>query len=277
MRNLFAASCLLLAFSSSAQTRIEKLWETESDQLRTPESVLVDAKTNSIYVSNIDGKPWEADGKGFISTLAANGVVQTLKWADGLNAPKGMGISKGKLYVADITEVAVIDVRTGQIKERLAPTGAVNLNDIDVAPNGEVYVTDSGSDRVYVIKGKNVSVFLESPELKRPNGIKFVGNKMYIISAGGGDFFEVNPDKTLKKLAGGMPSGDGIEPDGKNFLLSRWEGVLHYWHAADGKLEQLLDTRPDQKNCADIGFDKSKRVIYVPTFNGNTVAAYQIK
>lgn len=276
MKYLVLVTSLLTSFTASAQLQLQKLWETDSTQLRTPESVLVDPASSSIYVSNIDGKPWEADGKGFISTLAANGQVQTLKWAEGLNAPKGMGISKGKMYVADITEIAVINVRSGHIERKLKPEGAVNLNDVTVGPNGDVYVTDSGNSRIYQVKGKNVSVYLESPELQRPNGIKFVGDRMFVLTSGSGVFYEVNPDKSLKKLAEGLPSGDGIEPDGTNFFLSRWEGVLHYWYAADGKLVQVLDTRAQKKNCADIGIDQNKKVLYVPTFNGNTVAAYQI-
>jgi hypothetical protein len=39
----------------------------------------------------------------------------------------------------------------------------------------------------------------------------------------------------------------------------------------------LLDTRQEKVNSADIGFDAAKRIVYVPTFYKNTVAAYELK
>jgi sugar lactone lactonase YvrE len=266
---------LLAPFAGQAQIHLEKLWETDTTQLRTPESVLWDPSSKSLYVSNIDGKPWEADGKGFISTLAQNGVVQTAQWATGLNAPKGMGISKGKLYVADLAEVAVIDLRTGKILRKIAPEGAKNLNDVAVGPDGDIYVTDSATSRIYVIKGNKAELYLENAEIQRPNGIRWVGKRLFVFDAGKGGFYEVNADKSLKKLAEGMPSGDGIEPLGDGFLLSRWAGIVHHL-SADGKLTQVLDLTAEKKNTADIGFDPQKRILYIPTFNANSVVAYQV-
>ena len=58
---------LLVAFISplllTAQHKLEKLWQTDTI-VAVPESVLVDAPNNLLYVSLIDGNPWDADGKG---------------------------------------------------------------------------------------------------------------------------------------------------------------------------------------------------------------------
>ena len=76
--------------------------------LSTPESVLHDAGADVYLVSNINGSPLEKDGNGFISRLAPDGSVLALKWIDGeaqgitLNAPKGMAIQDGVLFVAAI-------------------------------------------------------------------------------------------------------------------------------------------------------------------------------
>ncbi|MFT4033452.1 MAG: SMP-30/gluconolactonase/LRE family protein [Siphonobacter sp.] len=275
MKSYLLLVLFLSSASLSAQVKIQKLWETDTTQLRTPESVLWDPKTSSLYVTNIDGAAWNADKNGFISTMSTNGTIQTLRWVTGLNAPKGMGIAKGKMYVADITDVAVIDVYSGAIVRKIQPEGAKQLNDVAISPDGDVYVSDSGTGRIYLIKGKKASIFLESPDLQRPNGLKFVGNRFFVITSGSGLFYEVKADKSLVKLAEGLPSGDGIESNGDDFILSRWEGIMHYLHA-DGKLEEILDLKSQKKNTADIGFDPVKKIIYVPTFNGNTVAAYQL-
>jgi hypothetical protein len=40
-------------------------------------------------LSNIDGKPDEKDGRGFISKISpVNGTIIELNWVTGLNAPK---------------------------------------------------------------------------------------------------------------------------------------------------------------------------------------------
>ena len=45
-----------------------------------------------------------------------------------------------------------------------------------------------------------------------------------------------------------------------------------------GNFETLFDSRHEQKkNTADIGYDPVKKIVYVPTFMGKTVAAYQLQ
>src|SRR5690606_34663695 len=82
----------------------ELLWETGTD-LTTCESVLYDRESGNIYVANIEGGAAEKDGKGSISIISNDGEITQRDWVTGLNAPKGMGISEGKLYVTDIDEV----------------------------------------------------------------------------------------------------------------------------------------------------------------------------
>ena len=68
---------------------------------------------------------------------------------------------------------------------------------------------------------------------------------------------------------------DAIKKD-KDFVVSAWVGVVYYVKK-DGTKTQLLDTRAQKLNTADIGFDKTRQIIYVPTFFGNSVTAYQLK
>lgn len=275
MKNFFLCfGVFLLALSTSAQ-KLTKKWESDT-LLRVPESVLFDAKTNTLFAACIEGQPWAVDGNGFIAKLSTGGKITTLKWATGLDAPKGMGILKGKLYVADVTHVRIVDLKTGQLEKTLEPAGAKQLNDVTVAPDGTVYVTDSGTGKVFSIKNDQPEVFLENPEIQRPNGIKAVGKQLFIVDAGKGGFYEIMADKSLRKIAEGMPSGDGIEPVGNgDFLVSRWSGILNFC-TANGKITPLLDTEAAKINCADIGYDPKTKTVYVPTFFKNSVVAYQL-
>ena len=118
--------------------------------LSTPESVFYDADADRYLVSNINGKPDGKDNNGFISVLSPDGTTTTPKWIEGgkekvkLDAPKGMGVANGVLYVADISVVRMFDAKTGAPKGDVAIPGATFLNDIATGPDGKVYVSDTG-------------------------------------------------------------------------------------------------------------------------------------
>src|SRR5687767_9723717 len=78
-----------------------KKWETDATLL-TPESVLYDKANNVLYVSNINGQAGDKDGNGSIGRVSVTGKVEQAEWVKGLDAPKGLGLYKGMLYVADL-------------------------------------------------------------------------------------------------------------------------------------------------------------------------------
>jgi len=98
------------------------IWETEG--FDSPESVVLDKGAGVLYLSNVNGAPTEANGKGYVSKLSRDGQVLEKEWVRGLNGPKGLGVHDGKLYAADINQVAEIDIKTGKIlKIHEAPGG----------------------------------------------------------------------------------------------------------------------------------------------------------
>jgi hypothetical protein len=271
--NLFFLSFILLQHASMAQQHgLTKLWETDTI-FRTPESVLFDGKGKRLFVSNIDGAPAEKDGKGFISIVGLDGKPISLEWIKGLNAPKGMGIYKNKLYVADLTELVVIDIKQGTIIEKIPVEGAVFLNDIVIDNKGIVFISDTRSFNIYQYDQERVSVTMRN--LKRPNGLLM--NEKDLLILDNGSLLALNLNGQLLQLMEGMdPSTDGIERvKADEYIVSAWEGVIYYVVANKTK-EILLDTRKEKKNTADIGFDAKNRVLYVPTFYGNKLLAYKL-
>lgn len=249
-------------------------WESDSS-LKVPESVLFDQTNQVLYVSNVDGtNPWEADGKGSIAKVGLDGKVINAEWVGGLNAPKGMGMHNGKLYAADLSNIAVIDIASGKIEKTIPIEGATGLNDISVDPNGVIYVTEMQSKKLYKVENEKVELVLEN--LKRPNGVLVHENEVYLLDDGG--LYKMNADKALTLIVDGMEGGtDGIENvQGNEFIVSCWEGALWYIKS-DGTKHLLMDTRKEKRSTADIGFDPATRTVYVPTFFRNTVVAYEIK
>lgn len=250
-----------------------KLWETDT-LLKTPESVLYDAKEKILYVSNIDGGPADKDGKGSIGKIGVDGKIIATDWVSGLQSPKGMGIYKNKLYVADLTDVVVIDIDKAAIIERIPVPGAVFLNDITIDKNGAVYVSDSRNFKVHKIYKNFVTTLFE--KMQGPNGLLSIGDELLILDKG--SLLKMVSTGNLGVIAEGMdPSTDGIEMVKPNeYLVSSWAGVIYYIYP-NGNKQTLLDTREKKSNTADIGYDAKNRIVYVPTFYGNKVVAYELK
>jgi outer membrane protein assembly factor BamB len=134
------------------------LWETP-DSLMTNESVLFDDASGTIYVANIDGGPAEKDGKGSIAIISKEGKIVNPAWISGLNAPKGMAIANGKLYVTDIDELVEIDIAASKISKKWKVDGAEFLNDA-AAHNGTVYFTDMNKGKVHSFGTKRLTGLL---------------------------------------------------------------------------------------------------------------------
>jgi sugar lactone lactonase YvrE len=263
-----------LILISRAQS-LTQLWSTDST-LRVPESVFHDPKTERIYVANIEGKGvWEKDGRGSISIITASGKILSPYWVTGLHAPKGMTMFQDFLIVADVDSVVIIEPLRAQILKKIYVEGAQALNDITSDKRGNMYVSDSKTKKIHKIDGAKLNVTLYLDSLKGPNGVLFVDRTLYYLDAGG--FYKLGKDKQKILIVDGLEGGtDGIEQiDEENFLVSCWSGTL--WHInLKGEKKLLLDTRSSQMNAADIGYDKGKKIVYIPTFWKNSVVAYQL-
>lgn len=269
-------SCAKPMATNPEQASLVKKWETEA-VLSIPESVLFDKSQNILYVSNINGESGEKDGNGFISKLTTSGKVIELEWIKNLDAPKGMGMVGKLLYIADLTKVIVVDTQTGQRVKEISPDGAQFLNDVTVDAKGTVYVSDSSGKKVYKIVNDVATVYVESPDFQKPNGLLATADKMYVIDMGSGIFYNVDASNQLVKAAEGLMGGDGIVPVGKNdFLVSNWNGEISYV-TAGGQTKILLDTKAEKLNAADIEFLEKEKLVLVPTFFGNKVVAYELK
>ncbi|MEP6750514.1 MAG: ATP/GTP-binding protein [Bacteroidota bacterium] len=264
--------CIPFQRSLAQAHSLTKLWQTDT-LLKTPESVLFDAGDKLLYVSNIDGQPWEKDGKGSIGKVGLDGKIIRVDWVTGLNAPKGLGRYKNNLYAADVDNVVVIDIAKGVIAKRIPVEGAQGLNDISVDKKGRVYVTDSKAGKIY--KLEQDAFVLVAEDLKGLNGVLSTGDNLYAVA--GGALWQIDASKKAMKLADGMePAVDGLEQVAPNeFLVSVWNGIIYY--VKDGKAQQMLDTREQKSNTADIGFDPKTRTVYVPTFYKNSITAYRLK
>ncbi|HEY5919740.1 MAG TPA: ATP/GTP-binding protein [Chryseolinea sp.] len=266
---------LALSFSAAFCQTLTLKWKSDATLL-VSESVAFDSKNNVLYVSCIDGKPEEKDGKGYIGKVSPDGKVIAAQWVSGLDAPKGLGIFKDNLYVADVTKIVTINIPTGKITSSVEVPGSKFLNDIAVDSKGNVYASDTQTGKIHVLKDGKVDVFFESAEFKGVNGVLCVGNDFYIVDFATGTFYKLTADKKLSVVGKTAEGADGIVPIGNNeYLVSSWHGEV-YLVNAKGESKKLIDTKEEKINAADIEYDAKTKTLYVPTFFANGVSAYTL-
>lgn len=252
-----------------------------------PESAYWDAPSQSWYVSNVSGEENVKDGKGWISRLDASGKVLKDRWVDGLNSPHGIRVRGRTLYVSDVDQLVVIDMRNARLKARIDAPGARFLNDVAVGPAGEVYVSDTLESAVYRCTSK-CEVFLKTEKLEDPNGLLVEGNRL-IVAAWGvitdpATFATKTPgrllavdlkSKAITALGEGKPLGnlDGLERDGADYLVTDFMAGKLFRVSKSGAATVVKD---GFKNSADIGWNPARRHLAVPEMSGGTLQILRI-
>jgi len=273
IRQLIFTLMLTLSYGLiSAQPTLTKLWQTDS--LNVPESVLLHKENNTLYVSLIgSGDAAAQDGNGTIAKLDLKGDIVQKDWAVGLNSPKGLGKYKSQLYVADLKELVIVSIKSGEVVNKIPFPEAGMLNDVTVDSRGNVYVSDSKGGRIYKVSNGKASIYLD--KLSNPNGLLADGSDLYFLDSG--VLYKTTDGKQVVKIAEGMEkSTDGLQMYDNNFLVSCWAGMI-YFVREDGKITTLLDTRAEKINTADFAFDNQSHTMYLPTFFKNYVAAYKVE
>jgi sugar lactone lactonase YvrE len=261
----------------------------------TPESVFYDAAGDRYLVSNINGKPDGVDGNGYISELLPDGTVKTPKLIAGgekgakLDAPKGMAIVRGELWVSDISQVRKFDLKTLAPKGDIALPGATFANDLVLAPDGRVYVADSsvkpgekgfepqGGDQVLVIdKAGKVKVLAKGKDLAGPNGLA-IGAKdsLWVNSLLSNEIFKLSAEGKREEVTK-LPNGglDGFIINGDTFIVSSWGASAVYRGKLGGTFEPIIQ---NVKGPADIAWDSKRSRVVIPRFLDDVIEAYDVK
>src|SRR5688572_29013216 len=236
MKAVLYRSALMIGVFASATAAAEPVKVWEATGLKNPESAVYDAGAGVIYVSDVAGEPNAKDQAGFIAKLSPEGEVTDAEWISGLNAPKGMALAEGKLYVADIDQLAVVDVASGEIIAKHDAPGAKFLNDVAVAGDGRVFVSDMVTNTIWALEGDKFEVWVQDAALENPNGLFPEAGRLVVGSWGvmADDFSTKVPGhmktvdlatKEIKPLGSAEPVGnlDGVEGYGAGgYLATDW-------------------------------------------------------
>jgi sugar lactone lactonase YvrE len=272
------------AYGESAPS-VTKSWELAG--FKQPESVVYEPGEGVLYVSNVDGSPTEKDGQGFISRVSLEGRMLDEKWVDGLNAPKGLAVSGGKLYVADIDALVEIDL-ADKTTARYEAEGAKFFNDVTADGAGRVYVADTFTNAIWRLDGGSFTHWLSDPDLAAPNGLLAEDGQLVVTPLGevaeGGEGRNAEhlrtvslAHKSVASLGDRTPIGnlDGLQPDGKgNYFVTDWVsgGLFHV--RPSGAATKLLALNA---GSADLEYVESAGLIVIPMMNDGQLVAYRVE
>ncbi|HVJ21755.1 MAG TPA: hypothetical protein VM686_40405 [Polyangiaceae bacterium] len=266
---------------------------TYKDGVATPESVLYDEGADRYLVSNINGKPLDLDNNGFIMELSPDGKITKPKFiAAGvnevkLNAPKGLALHGGILYVSDVTTVRKFDAKTGAAKGEIPIAGSTFLNDVAAAPDGRIFVSDSGmkavgdgfeptgTDAVYVIDKGKAKPVAKSKDLGGPNGLLAVSNGVLVNTFNSDELYRLD-DKGARQDITKLPAAglDGMIQVGDKLLVTSWKASTVF----RGKLNEKFEPVITNVNApADLGYDSKRNRVLLPRFLDNMVEVYELK
>jgi len=289
---LHSALSLVLAFvvplgacDNSSDAEPAQVWEVVG--LEAPESALPDIAAKVIYVSNVNGNPPDKDGNGYISKVSLDGKMIAQKWVTGLDAPKGLAVSTGKLYVSDIDKLVEIDIKLGTIVARYEAKDAKFLNDVAADAQGNIFVSDMVTDTIWRLSGGKFEVWLKDAALINPNGLLVDGDNLIVASWGvmtdgfvtkvPGHVLKVSlTDKSIRAFGDGKPVGnlDGIEPYGVgNYIVTDWMAGLLFKIGPDGEAKVLMPLAP---GSADLGYIAPEKLAIVPMMKDGKLIALKL-
>ena len=220
---------------------------------------------------------------GYVSLINPDGTAHTLKWIGvnrnglTLNHPLGSDIMNGLLYVADINVVRWFDMQTGEPRGSITVDDAQRFNDLEVAEDGTIYATQTGTDesatwRVYRITPEGESsIVVQGSPLSRPNGVAFdpQGN-IVVVNIGTNDVLTFSPSGQLVNTEDAVDSGN----DGLVILAN---GTKYVSSVRQGTVSRIRPGQPAEivasgiPSAASMAYDSKRHRLLIPMNNWNAI------
>lgn len=234
-----------------------------------PETVLP-LPDDTLLVSNVCVSR-ERDN-GFLTLLDKDG--QSLNWriVDGLNAPLGMALVSDHLYVVDNNQLRILRWPGYEPLETIDLDTSV-ANDVAVAPDGTVYVTDTAKHQVIrLLPDGTQSVLTGEAQFKGANGIALDGERLFV---GGARLWSVNLQNGSIATIGPewIADIDGIELEADGTLqITPVAGPLIRYRDDDN----IEIHTGDGISSANHGYAPGLQLALIPTGFDNAVIAIRL-
>ena len=243
------------------------VWTAEG-QFCEPETVLP-LPDYTLLVSNVCD--FREAGTGYLTLLGADGEVIDWRVVDDLDAPLGMALVDGRIYIVDTNRVRVLAWPGFEQQSTIALETAV-ANDIAVSEDHTLYVTDTARGEVIVLtQDEEPELLIGEARFPGANGIEIRGDDLYI---GGERLWHVDlEDQTVTTIGPEwLADIDGIEFEA--------DGTLQITPVG-GPLIRLVEPVQvlggDGVSSANHGYAPNLGLALIPTGFDNTVVAIRLE
>ena len=262
---------LMLAAGAHAQPEPDQAdiaWIAEG-KFCEPETVLP-LPDDTLLVSNVCD--FRERGNGFLTLLDVDGKVLDWRIVDAMDAPLGMALSGGRLYVVDMNRLLILRWPGYERLETIELDTSV-ANDVAVTPDGVTYVTDTAKNQVIEVDPDGgQTVLTGEAQFQGANGIELHDGMLYV---GGKRLWRVDLKKESVETIGPdwLSDIDGIEfeADGTMQITPVAGPLIRY--RDEGDYEVLGG---EGVSSANHGYAASLKLALIPTGFDNQVIAIRI-
>ena len=166
---------LLLCFVLTTDITVE--W-TANKGIQNPQDLIWDNNRDGLLVVN-------GGEDDYVSFISADGQSQKVV-VRGLVNPKAVAQQSDGIVVLEQKSLVFIDA-SGVISERIKIPSAQTLQAITIGANNQIWLTDSGSNKIFLIKNKEVATYATGDHLHQPMGLLENGGQLLFACWGGPD------------------------------------------------------------------------------------------
>ncbi len=272
------------------------------------ESCSYDAGRGVIVVPNRGVGQAVQTNNGWVSFINHDGSVHTARWVGVqnagdqrnnmtpplvLNEPSGSDIANGMFYVSDrdggtspadplVAVIRWFNLQTGAPAGQTRVTGSTGFNDIEVADDGTIYATQTGTGgqmpdptswQVWkVTKDGTASILIQGAPLRQPNGIAFDGQgNIVVVNIGNNEVLTFSP-------AGQLLGTENAVQAGNDGLVILADGTKYVSSVQLGGVSRIRPGRPAEliaqniPNPASMCYDAGANQLVIPMNANNGLA-----
>jgi gluconolactonase len=253
--------------------------------LKQPESVGI-GPGGKVYVSETG--EYEKANDGYISVLEGG---KLRRFASGLDDPHGIKWYKDHLFVSDNMGMVWRIDSQGNVERFVDatdfPRKITNFNDIEIDPEGNIYISDSGDwegggGAIYrITQDKKITpVITQDDDVKvvSPNGLLMDGaDKLLEVDYTTGILFRIDlKGKSMEKVAGGFGATDGLVRDSRGrLIITDYAGhrvfVLAKPDAKPAEKPQEIPVSSIESS-ADLAISPDGKSLIIPDMGGGKLA-----
>ena len=283
---LISSNTLVLGNSSEGDNNVKQ--SADEKAYDAPDQAVWHASSKTWFVSNLGGGiSLDRDNYGWITRTDEKGIITDPFWIgknEGMHAPSGMIATDEFLYVCDRDGVHQINIVEQKITSFYPLPGGEFINDIAMASNGDLYISDFFGNRIYKLSAetRKAEVWLETDALQSPDGL-YMDNDKLVVACWGvlsnpgtfetskpGDLLSVDlKTKQITTLVKNVGNLEGITKAGKYYFITDWAaGKLL---KVDAKKKTVVDYISGLSNPTDPCFAPELNVIAFPQHGTNQV------